>query len=106
MKFRTGLLLFAVLACASCAHHPNIQYVDRVVEVDKPVAVQPIKSTDVPAVPAPLGPRPATVPQQKAALLSKVCEFVAYALQADPLLRVSAGLPQQALPDFPECDKH
>jgi hypothetical protein len=75
------------------------------VEVKIPVAVQPIKPAQVPAVPAPLGPRPQSLSAAADLLLAKHCEFVAYALRADPLLRVSAGMPQQPLPQFPECER-
>jgi hypothetical protein len=75
------------------------------VEVKIPVAVQPIKPAQVPAVPAPLGPRPQSLSAAADALLAKHCEFVAYALRADPLLRVSAGMAQQPLPQFPECER-
>lgn len=74
------------------------------VEVRVPVAIQPIKPDQVPAVPAPLGPRPQSLSAAADLLLAKHCEFVAYALKADPLLRLSAGEPQQALPQFPECE--
>jgi hypothetical protein len=69
------------------------------------VAVQPIQPADVPQLPAPLGKRPPTVRQQEDALLSKVCEFVAYALQADPLLRLSAGEKPAAQAVYPECKR-
>jgi hypothetical protein len=77
---------------------------DRIVEVDKPVAVQPIKPADVPPVPTPLGPRPSSLSAAADLLLAKHCEFVAYALKADPLLRLSAGMPQRPLAKFPECE--
>jgi hypothetical protein len=69
-----------------------------------PVAVQPIKPAQVPAVPAPLGPRPQSLSAAADVLLAKHCEFVAYALKADPLLRLSAKMGMQALPKFPECE--
>lgn len=89
-----------VSACAT----PAVR--DRVVEVDKPVAVQPIAAKDVPAAPAPLGPRPQSLSAAADVLLSKVCEFEGYVLRADPLLRLSAGMKQQALPKYPECEAH
>jgi hypothetical protein len=98
------LIVGAALLVSGCAHH--VEFQDRIVEVDKPVAIQPIKADEVPKVPAPLGPRPGTSQQREEALLSKVCEFVAYALIADPLLHVSAAIPQATLPAFPECSKH
>jgi hypothetical protein len=77
---------------------------DRVVTVSVPIATKPLKPADVPAVPAPLGPRPQSLSAAADALMSKVCELEAYVLRADPLLRLSAGMPQQALVKFPECE--
>lgn len=74
------------------------------VEVKVPVAVQPIQPAQVPAVPAPLGPRPESLSAAADVLLAKHCEFVAYALKADPLLRLSAGEKPTELPKFPECE--
>jgi hypothetical protein len=78
---------------------------DRIVEVSKPVAVHPITAAQIPAVPAPLGPRPSSLSAAADLLLSKHCEWVAYALRADPLLRLSAGEPQKALQAYPECQR-
>lgn len=75
------------------------------VEVKVPVAVQPIKPAQVPAVPAPLGPRPQSLSATADLLLAKHCEWVAYALLTDPLLRVSAGMPQRPLAKYPECER-
>lgn len=101
MKRAITILAFALLAACSTA-----AIKDRVVEVDKPVAVQPIKPADVPAVPSPLpSPRPKSLRADADLLLAKHCEFVAYALKADPLLRLSAGMQQQALTKFPECER-
>lgn len=74
------------------------------VEFKVPVAVQPIKPEQVPAPPAPLPPRPTSLSAAADVLLAKVCELEAYVLRADPLLRLSAGLPQQALAKYPECE--
>jgi hypothetical protein len=71
---------------------PDSAVQTRTVEVKVPVAVQPIKPAQVPAVPAPLGPRPQSLSAAADLLLAKHCEFVAYALKADPLLRLSAGM--------------
>jgi hypothetical protein len=98
------VIILLPLALAGCATTPAVK--DRIVEVDKPVAVQPIAPAQVPVVPAPLGPRPQSLAAAADSLLSKVCELEAYALRADPLLRVSAGMQQQELPPFPECEKH
>jgi hypothetical protein len=88
----------ALAACATPATRTET------VEVKVPVAVQPIKPEQVPAVPAPLGPRPQSLSAAADVLLAKHCEFVAYALKADPLLRLSAKMGMQALPKFPECE--
>jgi hypothetical protein len=89
------------LVMSSCST-PAIR--DRIVEVDKPIAVQPIRPADVPAPPAPLPPRPKELSAAADVLLSKWCAAVAYMLKADPLLRVSAGMPQKALERYPECE--
>jgi hypothetical protein len=94
-----GTLALALAACQT----PAVQ--TRTVEVKVPVAVQPIKPAQVPAVPAPLAKRPASLSAAADLLLAKVCELEAYALKADPLLRLSAGMPQQPLARFPECEK-
>lgn len=78
---------------------------DRVVTVSVPIAVQPIKPADVPKLPAPLPKRPADARPALDLALAGYCEMVAYALRADPLLRVSAGLPPREVPRFPECEK-
>lgn len=100
----TGRLSAACLPLllAAC-QTPAVQ--TRTVEVKIPVAVQPIKPAQVPAVPAPLGPRPQSLSAAADKLLSKWCEAVGYMLRADPLLRVSAGMQQQALGKFPECER-
>jgi hypothetical protein len=95
----SGTLALALAACQT----PAVQ--TRTVEVKVPVAVQPIKPTQVPAVPKPLGPRPESLSAAADQLLAKHCEFVAYAILADPLLRVSAKMPPQPLPPYPECEK-
>ena len=75
------------------------------VEVKIPVAVQPIKPDQVPTPPAPLGPRPGNLSAAADTLLAKVCEFVGYAIMADPLLRLSAGQQPGTLPKYPECER-
>lgn len=75
------------------------------VEVKVPVAVQPIKPEQVPIPPSPLGPRPQNLSAAADTLLAKVCEFVGYAIKADPLLRLSAGQQQGALQKYPECER-
>jgi hypothetical protein len=96
------LPLLLPLSLAAC-QTPAVK--DRVVEVRVPVAVQPIKPDQVPAVPAPLAKRPTSLSAAADLLLAKVCELEAYALKADPLLRLSAGMQQQALAKFPECER-
>lgn len=101
--FRTLSHVGAALLVASCATGPTK---DRIVEVATPVAVQPIKPDQIPALPAPLPKRPANVSSALDLALGKWCEAVAYILKTDPLLRVSAGLPPRDLPPFPECETH
>jgi hypothetical protein len=93
----------SILLLAGCAGAPPVR--DRIVEVVKPVAVQPIKPDQVPALPAPLPKRPADARQALDLALAQVCTFVAYGLKADPLLRVSAGMPQVSAPRYPECER-
>lgn len=87
---------------AACST-PPVQ--TRTVEVKVPVAVQPIKPAQVPAVPPPLGPRPQSLSAAADLLLADHCKWVAYGLLTDPLLRVSAGEPPQPLPKYAECEK-
>jgi hypothetical protein len=75
------------------------------VEVVKPVATRPIRPADVPTLPAPLPKRPESVSSALDLALAQVCRFVAYALKAEPLLRVSAGLPPAESPKYPECER-
>lgn len=75
------------------------------VEVKVPVAVQPIAPADVPALPAPLPPRPKSLSAATDLLLARWCEAVAYFIKADPLLRISAGEERRAVPIFPECEE-
>lgn len=96
------LLYTMALVISGCATNATRT---ETVEVKVPVAVQPIKPAQVPSPPAPLGPRPQSLSAAADALLAKVCELEAYALKADPLLRLSAGMPQSALPKFPECER-
>lgn len=91
----------AALLLASCST-PTVTKVETV-EVKVPVAVQPIRPEQVPALPAPLPKRSGNLSADADTLLAKVCEFVAYAVQADPLLRISAGGKPALLPGYPEC---
>jgi ABC-type lipoprotein release transport system permease subunit len=96
------ILAFAIAALSACASDA-VQ--TRTVEVKVPVAVQPIKPDQVPAVPAPLPPRPSSLSAAADVLASKWCEAVSYFLKADPLLRVSAGQQPNPLPTYPECER-
>jgi hypothetical protein len=91
------LLPLALAACQTPATRTQT------VEVRVPVAVQPIKPEQVPAVPSPLGPRPESTSAAADMLLADHCKWVAYGLLTDPLLRVSAGEPPKMLPKYPEC---
>lgn len=96
-------IICAVAALLSaCASGPVIR--DRVVEVQIPVAVQPIAPADVPTLPKPLPPRPTSLSAAADVLLAKVCEWVAYGVRADPLLKVSSGQAPVAATAFPECE--
>lgn len=97
-----AVLASAALALAACST-PTVTKVETV-EVKVPVAVQPIRPDQVPEPPEPLGPRPQSLSATADVLLAKVCEFVAYAVQADPLLRISAGGQPAAVPKYPECE--
>jgi hypothetical protein len=106
--FRLRLMAAGVVAApvAACLLLPGCStppVKERIVEVSVPVAVQSIKPEQVPAVPKPLGKRPPSLSAAADALLAKHCEWVAYALRADPLLRISAGTKPGELPLFPEC---
>lgn len=100
VSFHTAAVAGSI-ALAGCAT-PAVR--TETVTVKVPVAVQPIKATNIPQAPAPLGPRPQSLSAAADVLLGKWCEAVSYMLKADPLLRVSAGEPPQALPRFPECE--
>jgi len=97
-----GIVCIA-LALAACQNNPPVR--DRIVEVKVPVATRPIAAKDVPQLPAPLPPRPKDARPALDLALAQVCSFVAYAVRADALLRVSAGLPPMAPPKYPECER-
>lgn len=98
MKYAVMLIALLLAACQT----PAVK--DRIVTVNVPIATQPITPAQVPPVPAPLGPRPPSLSAAADVLLAAHCQFVAYTLKADPLLRVSAGLPPRDLPVFKECE--
>jgi hypothetical protein len=89
---------------AGCATPPPVVKVETVT-VKVPVAVQPITAAQIPAIPAPLPKRTGNLSADADTLLAQVCRFVAYAIRADPLLRVSAGEKPGDAPRFPECEK-
>lgn len=97
------LALPAMLALAACST-PTVTKTETV-EVRVPVAVQPIRPDQVPTPPAPLGPRPQSLSAAADVLLSKWCEAVSYIVQADPLLRISAGGKAGMLSKYPECER-
>lgn len=101
MKRIISLAAVLATALASCSA-PAVR--DRIVTVSVPVAIRPIKPADVPAVPAPLPPRPRELSAAADVLLSRWCAAVAYMLKADPLLRLGSGMPQRALIRYPECE--
>jgi hypothetical protein len=102
-RLGAGLNLAAALTLAAC-QTPEVK--KETVEVRIPVAVQPIKPADVPALPAPLPKRPTDARAALDVALAQVCRFVSYAVKADPLLRLSAGLSPKDVPAYPECEKH
>jgi hypothetical protein len=95
----TLLVVFALAGCETTVK-------ERVVEVKVPVAVQPIHPDQLPAPVAPLGPRPSSLSAATDILMSHWCAAVGYMIKADPLLRISAGMKQEALQQYPECEAH
>lgn len=74
------------------------------VEVKIPVATKPLKPEQIPTAPAPLGPRPQSLSAAADVLLADHCAWVAFGLKAMPLLQLSAGISQQPLPTYKECE--
>jgi hypothetical protein len=99
------VVLVVTLMLSACAGHPAVP-ADRIVVEKVPVAIMPIKPSDIPATPPPLGPRPPTAQQAADAAFAAHCRDVAFIIRAVPLLLLSAGLPPVQAPDFPECAKH
>ena len=97
------LLALALALLAGCST-PAVK--DRIVTVNVPVAIQPIKASDIPVPPASLGPRPPSLQQTADKALGGWCAAVAFIIKSVPLLNVSAGLPPAQAPDYPECRKH
>lgn len=99
-----GIALLALILTA-CATPPPVTKV-QTVEVKVPVWMNPLRPDQVPTPPAALPKRSGNLAADADTLLAKVCEFVAYAVQADPLLRISAGEKPALTPAYPECAKH
>lgn len=106
MNRRHIIILQLTLALAACGgdNHPAVPS-DRVVTVNVPIAVQPIKASDIPPLPAQLGPRPANAADAADLALAGRCDAIAFAIGAWPLLLTSAGLPAVQAPPYPECAK-
>lgn len=105
MNRRNIIILQLTLALAACGgdNHPAVPS-DRVVTVSVPVAVQPVKASDIPPLPAQLGPRPANAADAADLALAGRCDAIAFVIRAWPLLLTSAGLPPAQAPAYPECD--
>jgi hypothetical protein len=99
---RAGIFLGIIVALSGCASRPVVQ--EKIVRVSVPVLVKSVKPEQLPAVPAPLGRRPADASQALDLALAKVCELYGYMVVADPLLRISAGVTARPVPVYPECD--
>lgn len=97
-----AMLFVALTACAT----PNAVVETKIVKEEIPVATSPIKPSDIPPAPPALGPRPPTAQQAADVAAAGHCRDVAWIIQVFPLLRVSAGLPPEQAPDYPECDRH
>jgi hypothetical protein len=104
MTRRRNLILIAgALALAACETTGHAPVADRIVYVDRPVATQPVKPEQVPAIVQPLGKRPPTLQQDADRALAGFCEAMAYIMKADPLLMISSGQKPRTLPEYPEC---
>lgn len=101
MKRLVAVVAFLLSGCLGRGQH--VQPV-RVVEVDKPVAIQPITKDQIPPLPVQLGSRPKDARQAADVALAGRCEAITFVLKAYPLLLVSAGLPPAPLPSYPECN--
>lgn len=95
-----GSLLSMALLLSACGK-PVIE--ERVREVSVAVPVQPIRAEQVPPPVSPLPARPQSDAAASDLLLAKVCELYGYMVRAHPLLLLSAGAQQSAVPDYPEC---
>lgn len=97
---RASLSLGMVFLLFGCGG-PVIE--ERVKTVPVPVAIQPIRAEQVPQPVTPLPARPRSDAAASDLLLAKVCELYSYMVVAHPLLLLSAGARQSAVPDYPEC---
>lgn len=99
---RRAIIILAFLLLAACSSAPvRIQ----TVETKIPVAVQPIKPSDIPPLPGQLGPRPKDARDALSVALAGRCDAIAFVIRAWPLLMVAAGLPPMQAPIYPECRK-
>lgn len=96
------LLVAAALLLSACGSGVVVK--ERVTSVSKPVAVLPVKPEQIPHLPLPLNNRPKSDAAAADLLLAKFCEVLTYVFTADPLLRVSAGLPPREFPRYPQCE--
>lgn len=103
-QFKSVARSVAICLCCMATACAGPAVKDRIVEVQIPVATQPITAAQVPTVPKPLGPRPGSLSAAADVLMSKWCEAVSYFLRADPLLKVSAGQKPGEVAAFPECE--
>lgn len=107
MKAQHGLIgcllgiITIILFLPSCAS-PTVRQVD-VREVPVAVATKPIRPDQLPPVVAPLPARPKSDAAASDLLLAKVCELYGYMVQADPLLRLAAGIGAVPVVAYPEC---
>lgn len=98
------LIIFAALALDACAATKGVE-TTKIVEKLVPVAIQPIKESDIPPLPAPLGPRPPSAQQAADAAFAAHCRDIAWIIKSFPLLLTSAGLAPAQAPLYPECEK-
>lgn len=98
-----GAVIVAAVLLTGCVSAP-VQ--TKTVEVDVPVAVHPIKPSQIPPLPAQLGPRPSDARDGEAVALAGRCDAISFVIKAWPLLNVSAGLGAVQAPVYEECKKH
>lgn len=98
-----GILALVTVAFLAACQTPATR--TETVEVKMPIATTPLKPEQVPALPSPLGPRPQSLSAAADVLLADHCSWVAFGLRAQPLLRLSAGLPPVESQSYPECER-